>query len=83
MGETYNINDWRVSNPTMPILFISGGDDPCMISQKKFQGAIQSMRNVGYKNVKYTIYPNMRHEVLNELNKHQVWNEVLNFIKTR
>ena len=81
MGETYNKNGWCISNPTMPILFISGGDDPCMISQKKFQDAIQSMRNVGYKNVKYTIYPNMRHEVLNELNKHQIWNQILNFVK--
>ena len=43
MGETYNKNGWCISNPTMPILFISGGDDPCMISQKKFQDAIQML----------------------------------------
>ena len=67
----------------MPIRFISGADDPCMISPQKFQDAVNAMRCVGYQDVSYSIYPKMRHEVLNEVDKHKVWDEVLDFVKSR
>lgn len=82
MCETYSPDGWKVSNPTMPILFISGENDPCMISKSKFYEAINAMRRVGYTNVKYSIYPEMRHEVLHEVGKQNVWNQILSFVKT-
>lgn len=83
MEETYNLKGWKVSHPNMPILFISGSDDPCMISEKKFQKSVMYMEKVGYTNVKTAVFPNMRHEVLNEINKQDVWNKILEFVKTR
>lgn len=83
MGDTYDVKGWCVSNPQMPIRFISGADDPCMISPQKFQDAVNAMRCVGYQDVSYSIYPKMRHEVLNEVDKHKVWDEVLDFVKSR
>jgi alpha-beta hydrolase superfamily lysophospholipase len=81
MGQTYNLKGWKVSKPMMPILFISGSDDPCMISEKKFHQAAWSMYKVGYRNVRSSIYPDMRHEVLNEVDKLDVWNEILDFMR--
>jgi alpha-beta hydrolase superfamily lysophospholipase len=81
MGQTYNLKGWNVSKPMMPILFISGSDDPCMISEKKFHQAAWSMYKVGYRNVRSSIYPDMRHEVLNEVDKLDVWNEILDFMR--
>ena len=81
MGQTYNLKGWKVSKPMMPILFISGSDDPCMISEKKFHKAAWSMYKVGYRNVRSSIYPDMRHEVLNEVDKLDVWNEILDFMR--
>lgn len=83
MRDTYDLNGWSVKNPQMPILFISGADDPCMISKKHFLDSVQSMQRVGYENVSYSVYPKMRHEVLNEIDKHRVWGEILGFVKSR
>lgn len=80
MGETYDLKGWKVSHPMMPILFISGSDDPCIISEQKFHQAAWSMHKVGYRNVSSTLYPYMRHEVLNETGKQDVWNEILDFM---
>lgn len=80
MGETYDLRGWKVANPDMPIRFISGAEDPCMISEKKFHRAVWTMHKVGYVDITSSIYQNMRHEVLNEINKEIVWTEVLRFI---
>lgn len=80
MGKTYDTKNWKVSHPMMPILFLSGSDDPCMISEKKFHKAALAMVKAGYRNVSSTLYPGMRHEVLNEIGKQDVWNEILHFI---
>lgn len=80
MKETYSKKEWVVKRPELPILFISGEDDPCMISEKMFEKVIRKMGSCGYKNVQSITYPQMRHEILNEINKQKVWNDVLTFI---
>jgi alpha-beta hydrolase superfamily lysophospholipase len=78
MDDAYNRKDWHVVNAQLPIWFISGEDDPCFISPKKFNHAVDNMRKVGYVNVTSKLYPHMRHEIVNELGKEQVWNDILN-----
>ena len=78
--ETYSKKDWCVSKPTLPILFMSGEDDPCMISIKKFEKVVKHIENCGYCNVQKITYPHMRHELLNEINKQRIWEDVLAFI---
>lgn len=80
MEETYSLKGWNVTHPTMPILFISGANDPCMISKIKFRETTKFMNKIGYEKVWSSIYPNMRHEVLNEIGKQEVWDEILDFI---
>ena len=77
MDDAYARNDWRLSNPQLPIWFISGEEDPCLISLRKFNHAVDNMRKVGYVNVTSKLYPHMRHEIVNELGKEQVWNDIL------
>ena len=77
MRETYSSSGWQVSNPDMTIYFISGTDDPCMISEKRFHQAAQHMADRGYMNVTSALYPYMRHEVLNEIGKEMVWDDIL------
>lgn len=81
MGEAYKTDSWTVSNPGMPIIFISGADDPCMISEEKFHRAAYMMHKIGYSNVSSVLYPKMRHDILNEIGKEKVWDEILSFIK--
>ena len=77
MFETYRIGPWSVTKPDMPILFISGEDDPMMLSEDKLHQSAQNICNRGYRNVTSAIYPGMRHEVLNEAGKEEVWNDIL------
>ncbi len=79
MKACYNPKGWKMSKPELPILFISGGDDPCRISDKDFYKAVDFMKNRGYSNVSATLYPGLRHELLLE-GEMKVWNDVLEFL---
>ena len=66
----------------MPILFLAGTDDPCIIDKHHFLLAVDAMRNVGYGNINYRLFPAMRHEVLNEIGKVKVWDEIVRFLES-
>ncbi len=77
MINCYSKKNWKVSNADLPIYFISGHNDPCRTSDKAFQHAVNTMRTVGYNNVKSRLFENMRHELLNEIDAESVWSFVL------
>ena len=80
MSEIYDEGRWCVSNPSMPIMFISGSDDPLMLGEPRFHRSAQNICDRGYMNVTSAIYPAMRHEVLNEIGKEEVWADILDFM---
>ena len=80
MRDTYADGRWTMSNPQLPIVFISGSDDPTMGSESKFHASAQHICDRGYTNVTSAIYPGMRHEVLNEIGKEEVWEDILDFM---
>ena len=82
MIMTYRHKDWKMANPDMPVIFLSGEDDPCMRSEYSFHEAAKDMYRHGYHNVSSSIYGGMRHEILNEKEKENVWTDILNFIKS-
>ena len=77
MVSTYDRKGWAVNNPELPIYFISGEEDPCMVDKNKFDSAVEFMKSVGYKNVDSKLYENMRHEIMNESGKEIVWDDIL------
>lgn len=79
MQNTYSRQGWCMGNPGLPIHFISGDMDPCMINRKKFDEAVEFMRKIGYHNVSSRLYKGMRHEILNEAGRDQVYADVLEF----
>lgn len=82
MKDCYSFEGWQVSKPEMPVLFIAGGDDPCITSAKDYALAAEHMRISGYTDVKSRLYNGMRHEILNETGKHIVWNDILDTLST-
>lgn len=76
MQDAYSRDGWQMAHPQMPVWFISGADDPCLISPRKFAAAIENMRKVGYTDVTARLYPDMRHEILNETEKQTVWDDI-------
>lgn len=80
MRDVYRPAGWDMRNRTMPVLFVAGEKDPCIGSVKKFNGAVKFMRDMGYRDVRSILYPNMRHEILNEHGKEQVYEDLAAFL---
>jgi alpha-beta hydrolase superfamily lysophospholipase len=78
----YSTKGWQPNNPALPIFFISGHEDPCRINDKKFLQAVDQMKKAGYTNTEYRLMDNMRHEILNEKDKIQVYNLLSDKIKS-
>lgn len=64
----------------IPFLMISGEDDPCCGGIKGRKKSVKYLKKGGFKNIKEILYPNMRHEILNEKDNIIVYNDILNFI---
>ena len=74
--ETYSSKGWTVNNPAMPVHFLAGSEDPCIITRASFDKAVGFFRDRGYRQVTSQVCPGLRHEVLNELGKEEVWKDV-------
>ena len=64
----------------LPIFFISGGEDPVGDYGKGVRKAVEAFRKAGMTDVKEKLYPLCRHEILNEINKQEVYDDVLSWI---
>lgn len=79
--NAYKKKKYPAKHSDLPIFFMAGADDPVIGSEEKWLAAQQFLRDVGYKNVTGKSYPKMRHEILNELGKEQVYADALAFIE--
>ena len=60
----------------LPIFFIAGGDDPVGPYGKGVEKAAAAYRKAGMTDVSVRIYPLCRHEILNEINKEEIFADV-------
>ncbi len=80
--QTYSPRGWAVKKPDMPVHFLAGSADPCIITTDHFSKAVSFFRSRGYRQVTSKVYPGLRHEVLNELGKEEVWKDVETVLKS-
>ena len=66
----------------MPIFLIAGADDAVIQGRQKFNELEEFLKEVGYSNIKSKLYQGKRHELLNEIDKETVYNDVLDFFTT-
>ena len=59
----------------LPVLFLAGGDDPVGSYGKGVRKAAEAFRTAGMTDVAEKIYPLCRHEVLNEINREEIWQD--------
>lgn len=64
----------------MPILLMSGGQDPVGNYGKGVKKVYDSYKKAGIQDVSMKLYPDDRHEILNELNKDIVYQNVLKWL---
>ena len=70
-------------NKNMPILIFSGDQDPVGEKGKGPKKAYKAYKKAGVKDVTLTLYPGGRHEMLNEINKEQVYEDILKWIQAK
>ncbi|MBR0138617.1 MAG: alpha/beta fold hydrolase [Erysipelotrichaceae bacterium] len=80
MQDAYEIKDWRVLKPDLPILFVVGNDDLCADVPEGFQFALDNLAKAGYNNIEANVYENMRHEIFNERERKIVYKDVLGWL---
>lgn len=66
----------------LPILLISGEKDPVGNESKGVLELYNSYKSSGIKNVKYILYKDARHELLKEINRTQVFNDINKWINS-
>ncbi len=81
MDFVYDAKGWQKKNLDLPILFLAGEFDPCIESIEKWNEAQGFLKQIGYKNIDHIMYPNMRHEILQETNHQDVYEDIIEFIK--
>lgn len=75
------IENLRHMPKDLPILLIAGAQDPVGKDGDGPRRVQAQLQGIGCRNIAAKIYPQCRHEVLNELNKKEVWDDVLTFLK--
>lgn len=80
MIDIYNPKIYNRNNLDLPIYFIAGNDDPVIKSKKDFNEAINFLKKIGYHNIDNTLYDDMSHEILNEINNNLVYDDILNWL---
>lgn len=76
LKRAYSKYGWEVKNQNLPIRFLSGTDDPVMISEKKFFRSVQTLEKIGYESISHRFFDGMRHEILNEKNNTAVYRDI-------
>ena len=64
----------------LPILMISGRDDPCTGGEKGRADSEAVLRKAGFRELEIVTLDGMRHEILNETGREEVYRRILNFI---
>ena len=68
---------------TIPILIFSGQMDPVGQYGKMISSLIQRYKAVGIQDITYKLYESSRHEMLNEINRNEVIQDIIRWINSK
>ena len=79
MSQEISKPNWDIDNPDLPIFFIAGENDRAIGSPEIWNNLIKFVGSQGYNNISRKLYKGLKHELLLEVNKEQIWADVLAF----
>lgn len=84
-GMTYIEKSENLANmkKDLPVFFIAGGDDPVGSYGKGVRQTAEEFKKQGMEDVSIRVYPLCRHEILNEINKEEIFEDVTNWIQEK
>lgn len=65
----------------LPILLISGADDPCTGGRKGREDSADRLRKAGFRELEIVLLEGMRHEILNETGHEETFRRILEFLE--
>lgn len=68
---------------SLPLLVVGGEKDPVGSWGKGMKTVYDRIKAAGTDDVSLKLYPEMRHEILNELEKEQVWSDLLQWMEEK
>lgn len=77
LNRLNRLGDLKRMNPDMPVLFFAGDHDPVGSMGKGVKRVADQFRGAGMKHVSVRLYPDGRHEMFNELNRQEVYDDVI------
>ncbi|NQX92612.1 MAG: alpha/beta hydrolase [Flavobacteriales bacterium] len=83
VGQLYDhLKEKRVTTPT---LLLAGSDDPVVGFEKKFKGTVSKFEASAAPNVqvKHTVFKGARHEIMNEINREEVLDNIIEWCKSQ
>lgn len=73
--------NWAKAIPqSLPIYFVSGADDPIGDFGKGVLQSYEDLKQNGFQHVTMKLYPNLRHEILNESIKDEVYQDIVDWL---
>lgn len=82
----YNLHDREKLSKmpvNLPVIFLSGAEDPVGDYGKSVKQVYRSFKEIGMEKVQIKLYPKDRHEILNELDKEDVYGDIYRWILQR
>ena len=73
----------RTTKLNLPIFIISGEKDPVGGYGKDIKRLLSLYKKIGFTNITHKLYPDCRHELLNELNKEEVYTDIEHWISKK
>lgn len=76
------VHQFDCQNPHLQILSATGIDDTLITGgEKGLEETMSILREIGYSDITNIVYPDMKHEVLQEENKQQVYQDIVDFFE--
>jgi alpha-beta hydrolase superfamily lysophospholipase len=80
LGKLYTESGLNSIPKELPIMVMSGDKDPVGGNGKLVTMLYEKYKAIGLKNTEFKLYQDARHEILNEINKEEVYADALAFI---
>ena len=83
MAYSGNLSNIKKMDKKVPILLLSGSMDPVGDCGKGVTKAYQTLKKANIEDVTLTIYPNLRHDILNEKNQIEIYEDIYNWLENK
>ena len=83
LQQIANPNELRNMDPNLPILFLSGNQDPVGGMGKGVRAVVHLFQGAGCRDLTLKLYPGGRHEMFHEVNQQEVFGDLLAWLRDK